>query len=207
MASILRVRDENGNIIDIPALKGEKGDSYVLTEADKSSIKDLVVSEIDVPTKTSQLENNSGFITAEDIPDNGLTQEQLADLKANTEARHTHENKGVLDGFDIKNNEDEHIYYRNHYVWTADAGSVIARVETTTSGDLNIILTTNYRETETLTIKTPPTKLSQLENDSGYPTAEYIDNAISEINTRIDEIVGGIDEIEAMIDESGVLDE
>lgn len=100
MASILRVRDENGNIIDIPALKGEKGDSYVLTEADKSSIKDLVVSEIDVPTKTSQLENNSGFITA-----------------------------------------------------------------------------------------------------------EYVDNAISEINTRIDEIVGGIDEIEAMIDESGVLDE
>lgn len=68
MASILRVKDKDGNIIDIPALKGEKGDSYVLTEDDKASIKDAVASEIPVPTKTSELENDSGFITAEDIP-------------------------------------------------------------------------------------------------------------------------------------------
>ena len=65
MSSILRVRDENGNIIEIPALKGDKGDPYKLTEADKTSIKDEVVAEIDVPTKTSELENDSGFVTAE----------------------------------------------------------------------------------------------------------------------------------------------
>lgn len=83
MASILRVRDLDGNIIDIPtlrgekgdpftyedftseqleALKGEKGEPYELTEADKNSIKDAVASEIQIPTKTSELENDSGFI-------------------------------------------------------------------------------------------------------------------------------------------------
>ena len=41
----------------------------------------------------------------------------------------------------------------------------------------------------------------------GTSTKDYIDNALAEINARIDGIEGGIDEIEAMIDESGVLDE
>lgn len=49
MASILRVKDKNGNIIDIPAIKGDKGDSYVLTEVDKMLIKDAVIAEIDIP--------------------------------------------------------------------------------------------------------------------------------------------------------------
>lgn len=43
MASILRVRDKNGNIIDIPFVKGDKGDTYVLTEADKQEIADAVL--------------------------------------------------------------------------------------------------------------------------------------------------------------------
>lgn len=42
-----------------------------------------------------------------------------------------------------------------------------------------------------------PTKTSQLENDSGFVTAEYVIAAIN----------GTLDEIEAMIDESGVLTE
>lgn len=47
--------------------------------------------------KTSELENDSGFITLEDIPDNGLTQEQAEQLETNTKARHKHENKDILD--------------------------------------------------------------------------------------------------------------
>lgn len=46
MASILRVRDGKGNIIEIPAIKGgkgDKGDSYILTEADKQEIADAVL--------------------------------------------------------------------------------------------------------------------------------------------------------------------
>lgn len=39
--SVLKIRDEKGNIVEIPALKGDKGDSYILTQADKSEIAEL----------------------------------------------------------------------------------------------------------------------------------------------------------------------
>lgn len=39
--AIMKVRDENGNVIDIPALVGPPGKDYVLTEADKVEIAEL----------------------------------------------------------------------------------------------------------------------------------------------------------------------
>lgn len=42
MISVLRVKDKDGNVIDIPAIKGEPGKDYVLTDADKQEIADLV---------------------------------------------------------------------------------------------------------------------------------------------------------------------
>lgn len=48
----------------IQGLQGEKGDSYILTEADKQEI----AQKVKVPTKTSELQNDSGYITAEDVP-------------------------------------------------------------------------------------------------------------------------------------------
>lgn len=42
---ILTVRDSNGNIIEIPALKGA---DYVLTEADKREIAEMVTSVLSV---------------------------------------------------------------------------------------------------------------------------------------------------------------
>lgn len=44
--------------------KGDKGDSYILTEADKNEI----AQKVKVPTKTSELKNDSGYITADDAP-------------------------------------------------------------------------------------------------------------------------------------------
>ena len=43
---VLTVYDDNGNEIPIPAIRGEKGDSYVLTEADKQEIAQIVTSLI-----------------------------------------------------------------------------------------------------------------------------------------------------------------
>jgi hypothetical protein len=37
---ILRVKDENGNVVEILAIKG---DSYVLTAADKQEIAEMVI--------------------------------------------------------------------------------------------------------------------------------------------------------------------
>ena len=39
--SILKIRDENGIVTEIPAIKGE---NYVLTDADKTEIADIVLS-------------------------------------------------------------------------------------------------------------------------------------------------------------------
>jgi hypothetical protein len=53
---ILTVRDENGNIIEIPAIKG---DSYVLTAADKQEIANDVISGLSTEVWTFTLENGS----------------------------------------------------------------------------------------------------------------------------------------------------
>ena len=42
--AILKIRDSNGNIQEILAIKGDKGDSYILTEADKMEIASMVAS-------------------------------------------------------------------------------------------------------------------------------------------------------------------
>ena len=42
MASVLKVKDANGNTIDIPAIRGKDGKDYVLTEADKAEIAEMV---------------------------------------------------------------------------------------------------------------------------------------------------------------------
>lgn len=44
--------------------KGDKGEDYVLTNEDLQKISTLV----EVPTKTSELQNDSGYITADDVP-------------------------------------------------------------------------------------------------------------------------------------------
>jgi hypothetical protein len=44
---ILRVRDNEGKIIDIPAIKGDPGKDYVLTEADKAEIAEQAAALID----------------------------------------------------------------------------------------------------------------------------------------------------------------
>lgn len=36
--AILRVKDDEGNIYDITAIKGDKGDPYTLTEEDKAEL-------------------------------------------------------------------------------------------------------------------------------------------------------------------------
>ena len=43
--------------------KGDKGDDYVITQEDYQEIADIVKNQINIPTKTSDLTNDSGFIT------------------------------------------------------------------------------------------------------------------------------------------------
>jgi hypothetical protein len=56
---VLKIRDANGNIQEVLALKGEKGDSYVLTEADKQEIATKVAANLSTENWTFTLENGS----------------------------------------------------------------------------------------------------------------------------------------------------
>lgn len=53
---ILRIRDSNGNVQEIIALKG---DSYRLTETDKQEVVDLVTAKLSTETWTFTLEGGS----------------------------------------------------------------------------------------------------------------------------------------------------
>lgn len=77
---ILRVKDDKGNIVAIPAIKGEKGEQgecYTLTEEDKRYIASIVAASLvsltdaandtTVPTKVSAFENDAGYLTKEQV--------------------------------------------------------------------------------------------------------------------------------------------
>ena len=53
--SVLKIKDQNGNWIQIPTIKGEDGQDYVLTENDKQEIASLV----DVPVEDVQVRGTS----------------------------------------------------------------------------------------------------------------------------------------------------
>ena len=60
---ILKIRDKNGNIVPVPAIKGDKGDSYILTETDKQEIANMSITD---QTYNPESENaQSGIAVAE----------------------------------------------------------------------------------------------------------------------------------------------
>ena len=58
--SVLYIRDQKGNIIPIPAIKGEKGDAYVLTVQDKKEIAEQI--------KAPEATGLSGEVNIESLP-------------------------------------------------------------------------------------------------------------------------------------------
>lgn len=63
--AILKIRDSDGNVQEILALQGEKGDkgdagnNYVLTDADKQEIAEMVAENLTTETWTFTLESGS----------------------------------------------------------------------------------------------------------------------------------------------------
>ena len=58
----LGIKREDEQEYEYVELKGKDGDDYVITQADYENIAAIVRSEITIPTKTSDLTNDSGFI-------------------------------------------------------------------------------------------------------------------------------------------------
>lgn len=193
---------------EIEALKAEMGNLPDLSTKDKTSL----VNAINEVYRRGGSGGGSG---------GGLTDEQLADLEANTEARHEHSNKDALDSFGLNALGTRPTFNRvdTPYTYilatTDDVRSSSLDVENKLNGNIqNIRQLPSVSESDNGKalvvadgewtavavldeIPEIPTKTSQLENDSNFVTAEYVTNAIN----------GSLDEVEAMIDESGVLDE
>lgn len=119
----------------------------------------------------------------------GLTPEQAADLAANTEVRHKHENKELLDAFGFDESTGRVLVKGDGLLAESDVGERVASREQ--YDELSHIIDEGF------------TGVSQEVTGLG----EIINSVVADITTRLDGIEGGIDEIEAMIDESGVLDE
>jgi hypothetical protein len=64
MMAILKVKDNDGNIIEIPAIQGPPGKDYVLTDADKQEIANLVDVNgvIYLPTSSVTYESLKAYI-------------------------------------------------------------------------------------------------------------------------------------------------
>ena len=52
--AILKIRDAEGNVIDIPAIKGNDGKDYVLTDADKREIAEMAAQLVTAAMPTSE---------------------------------------------------------------------------------------------------------------------------------------------------------
>lgn len=73
--AILKIRDADGNVQEIPVIKG---DAYVLTEADKQEIASMIAAAIgvsDVPSQVSELGNDAGYITINALQEYALKTE------------------------------------------------------------------------------------------------------------------------------------
>ena len=57
--AILKIRDSDGTVKEILALKGDKGDNYVLTETDKQDIATMVFGMLSTEAWTFTLEDGS----------------------------------------------------------------------------------------------------------------------------------------------------
>lgn len=57
--SIIRIRDEHGNVQDVTVIKGDKGDSYILTEADKQEIAAIVAGAMSV--------SDNGYLNEDEV--------------------------------------------------------------------------------------------------------------------------------------------
>ena len=67
--AILKIRDANGVIQEILAIKGEDGTDYILTEADKREIAEMVLASMNVNVASADVPDLSIYALKTDIPD------------------------------------------------------------------------------------------------------------------------------------------
>ena len=118
--AIIKIKDKTtGQFVEIPTLKGPKGDNGYTpikgtdywTQADKEEIKQYVKEEI--PTKTSELTNDSNFITS--IPSEYVTETELNEAISNIGSGTGNVSSDTINSImvvdELPENEEENVLY------------------------------------------------------------------------------------------------
>ena len=155
--------------------------------------------DISVPTKTSQLQNDSDFttnaaltsglntkvdkVTGKQLSTNDFSNDYKSKVDSNTSARHTHSNKSVLDAttasFTTSDESKLNGIASGAQVNVIESIKVNGAAQAVTSKSVNI---------------TVPTKTSQLQNDSEFVTLSDLDDSeagiITGLENKVDKIEG-----------------
>lgn len=89
--AIFRIRDADGNVQEIFAIKGEKGDSYILTYEDKMEIANIVASLMATPANEDENGSREAVIINFSIEDyqfqaeEGMTWREWVNSEYNSE--------------------------------------------------------------------------------------------------------------------------
>lgn len=154
--------------------------------------------DISVPTKTSELQNDSDFatnasltsglntkvdkVTGKQLSTNDFTNDYKSKVDSNTSARHTHSNKSVLDAttasFTTSDESKLNGIASGAQVNVIESIKVNGAAQTISAKSVNINV---------------PTKTSQLQNDSEFVTLSDLDESESGI---IDGLAGKVDKVE-----------
>ena len=205
--AILKYRDESGNfsplsfIISVPGennpqqvyelpiasadvLGGVKVDNDTIVIDENGVIKTTITS----PTKVSELENDSGFITLENIPAQGETYTagdgiKIEESVISAETRVIDITQASYDNLTQTQKEDPTIYY----CIVDGVGSGGASLPKLMHMDMEISSGGCSAEGGT----SVPTKLSELENDTNFVTEVSLNSKLGDIESILDNIIGG----------------
>lgn len=135
-----------------------------------------------IPTKTSDLTNDSGFLTS--LPTHNHTKSEITDFPTTmTPTAHQHTKSEITDFPTIPTIPD--ITVNNG---SAESGKYISQVAVDTTDKHKLVITKadlpqgfsgNYEDL--IGAPTIPSKTSHLENDSNFATETYVDNKVSSV--------------------------
>ena len=171
---LFKIICENGQIVYI---------KHVTTDSTVFDVDEGNGGSVEVPTKTSELENDSGFITVEDVPTK--TSELVNDSDFSTNASVDEKIGVVTSSIPTKTSQLDN---DSDFATKTELDTVNRNLTTTVLDMQNELDTkaTNASVDEKIggVTSSIPTKVSQIENDSGYTTQAYVDSQIGQVLTQ-----------------------
>lgn len=201
--------------LSTPPENPKKGQVYFDTSENKEKYYDGTqwIGSLTPDEISEELEKKVDKVSGKELSENDFTDDYKSQVDLNTQNRHTHTNKTILDGTqesfttDLKDNLDSNTSARhthsNKAILDATSASYTTSEKTKLSGvasgaQVNVIESINVNGAAQTVISkavniTVPTKTSQLQNDSEFVTLSDLDDSEAGI---IEGLAGKVDKIE-----------